>query len=90
YDAALARHARHGRQQQHEPDPAHRCRAITRHTSLALFAGALLLLSLAWPHLAPGSATLAQVLAAVASLVVAPPVFAGAWRSLRTPSLHTA
>ncbi|TDG09869.1 cation-translocating P-type ATPase [Paraburkholderia guartelaensis] len=63
-------------------------RAITRHTLLALFAGALLLLSLAWPHLAPGNATLAQVLAAVASLVVAPPVFAGAWRSLKTPSLH--
>ncbi|MCP3715085.1 cation-translocating P-type ATPase [Paraburkholderia sp. CNPSo 3281] len=63
-------------------------RAITRHTLLALFAGAMLLLSLAWPHLASGDATLAQVLAAVASLVVAPPVFAGAWRSLRTPSLH--
>lgn len=63
-------------------------RAITRHTWLALFAGALLLLSLAWPYLFNGNATLAQALAAVASLVVAPPVFAGAWRSLRTPSLH--
>jgi Zn2+/Cd2+-exporting ATPase len=63
-------------------------RAITRHTLLALAAGGLLLLSLAWRHVLHGDATLAQLLAAAASLVVAPPVFAGAWRSLRTPSLH--
>ncbi|CAG9256721.1 P-type E1-E2 ATPase/heavy metal translocating P-type ATPase [Paraburkholderia unamae] len=63
-------------------------RAITRDTLLALLAGGLLLLSLAWPHMASGNATLAQLLAAAASLVVAPPVFAGAWRSLKTPSLH--
>ncbi|MBB3261412.1 heavy metal translocating P-type ATPase [Paraburkholderia bannensis] len=67
-------------------------RAITRHTLLALLAGGLLLLSLAWPWLSPagarGDATVAQLLAAAASLVVAPPVFAGAWHSLRSPSLH--
>lgn len=67
-------------------------RAITRHTLLALIAGGLLLLSLAWswlwPAAARGSATLAQLLAAAASLVVAPPVFAGAWHSLKSPSLH--
>jgi Zn2+/Cd2+-exporting ATPase len=63
-------------------------RAITRHTLLALVAGGLLLLALVWPHVVPGDATLAQLLAAAASLVVAPPVFAGAWRSLKTPSLH--
>ncbi|WP_322095263.1 cation-translocating P-type ATPase [Paraburkholderia bannensis] len=67
-------------------------RAITRHTLLALLAGGLLLLSLAWPWLSPagarGDATLAQLLAAAASLVVAPPVFAGAWHSLKSPSLH--
>ena len=67
-------------------------RAITRHTLLALIAGGLLLLSLAWswlwPTAARGGATLAQLLAAAASLVVAPPVFAGAWHSLKSPSLH--
>ncbi len=67
-------------------------RAITRHTLLGLLAGGLLLLSLAWPWLSPagarGDATVAQLLAAAASLVVAPPVFAGAWHSLRSPSLH--
>ncbi|WP_322005782.1 heavy metal translocating P-type ATPase [Paraburkholderia tropica] len=63
-------------------------RAITRHTLLALISGGLLLLSLAWPHLVQGDATLAQLLAAAASVVVAPPVFAGAWHSLKSPSLH--
>ncbi|WP_322048978.1 heavy metal translocating P-type ATPase [Paraburkholderia sp. J67] len=67
-------------------------RAITRHTLLALLAGGLLLLSLAWPWLSPagarGDATVAQLLAAAASLIVAPPVFAGAWHSLKSPSLH--
>ncbi|MBN3809979.1 heavy metal translocating P-type ATPase [Paraburkholderia sp. Ac-20347] len=63
-------------------------RAITRHTLLALISGGLLLLSLAWPHLVQGDATLAQLLAAAASIVVAPPVFAGAWHSLKSPSLH--
>ncbi|WP_205985166.1 heavy metal translocating P-type ATPase [Paraburkholderia sp. Ac-20340] len=67
-------------------------RAITRHTLLALLAGGFLLLSLAWPWLSPagarGDATVAQLLAALASLIVAPPVFAGAWHSLKSPSLH--
>ncbi|PLZ00330.1 heavy metal translocating P-type ATPase [Burkholderia sp. WAC0059] len=67
-------------------------RAITRQTALALFALGLLGLSFVWPWLvsrsAPGVATLAQLLAGAASLVVAPPVFAGAWQSLKTPSLH--
>ncbi len=67
-------------------------RAITRHTLLALLAGGLLLLSLAWPWLSPagarGDATVAQLLAAAASLIVAQPVFAGAWHSLKSPSLH--
>jgi Zn2+/Cd2+-exporting ATPase len=67
-------------------------RAITRHTLLALVAGGLLVLSFAWPWLWPtaalGGTTLAQLLAAAASLVVAPPVFASAWHSLKSPSLH--
>ncbi len=63
-------------------------RTITRQVALALLAGGLLVLSLAWRY---GSATgepLAQVLAGLASLVVAGPVFASAWHSLRAPSLH--
>lgn len=68
-------------------------RAITRQIALALVAGGLLALSLAWRHLMPGGRTaggaqLADVLAGVASLCVAGPVFAGAWHSLKAPSLH--
>ncbi|WP_321787975.1 heavy metal translocating P-type ATPase [Paraburkholderia sp. J94] len=88
-------HADHDNQVNHADDlapglamSAEERRAITRHTLLALIAGGLLMLSLAWPHLVQGDATLAQLLAAAASLVVAPPVFAGAWHSLKSPSLH--
>jgi heavy metal translocating P-type ATPase len=45
-------------------------------------------LSLAWRYFAPGGAQLAEVLAGLASLLVAGPVFAGAWHSLKHPSLH--
>lgn len=63
-------------------------RTITRQIALALLAGGLLVLSFAWHTLASGSDTLAQLLAALASLIVAGPVFASAWHSLRAPSLH--
>jgi heavy metal translocating P-type ATPase len=63
-------------------------RAVTRQIALALLAGGLLVLSFAWRYFVSGGETLAQVLAGLASLVVAVPVFAGAWQSLRTPSLH--
>ncbi|KVK84463.1 metal-transporting ATPase [Burkholderia cepacia] len=63
-------------------------RTITRQIALALLAGGLLVLSFAWRTLASGGDTLAQLLAALASLIVAGPVFAGAWHSLRAPSLH--
>lgn len=63
-------------------------RAVSRQIALALLAGGLLVLSLAWGHFAAGGDALAQVLAGLASLVVAGPVFASAWRSLKTPSLH--
>ena len=106
--SARAAHAAHAGQRGHEGQHGHdgrdghevhalamsaaERRAITRHTLLALVAGGLLLLSLAWSWLGPtstrGGATLAQLLAAAASLVVAPPVFAGAWHSLKSPSLH--
>jgi Zn2+/Cd2+-exporting ATPase len=68
-------------------------RAITRQIALALLAGGLLVLSFAWRHVIPGARTpggaqLADVLAGIASLCVAGPVFAGAWQSLKAPSLH--
>ncbi|WP_420212385.1 heavy metal translocating P-type ATPase [Burkholderia aenigmatica] len=61
---------------------------ITRQIALALLAGGLLVLSFAWRMLSAGGDTLAQLLAALASLIVAGPVFASAWHSLRAPSLH--
>jgi Zn2+/Cd2+-exporting ATPase len=63
-------------------------RIVTRQIALALLAGGLLALSLAWRYFAPGGAQLAEVLAGLASLLVAGPVFAGAWHSLKHPSLH--
>jgi Cd2+/Zn2+-exporting ATPase len=63
-------------------------RVVTRQIALALLAGGLLALSLAWRYFAPGGAQLAEVLAGLASLLVAGPVFAGAWHSLKHPSLH--
>ena len=63
-------------------------RTVTRQIALALLAGGLLLLSMAWRYFAPGGAQLAEVLAGLASLLVAGPVFAGAWYSLKSPSLH--
>ncbi|WP_263315876.1 heavy metal translocating P-type ATPase [Burkholderia contaminans] len=63
-------------------------RTITRQIALALLAGGLLVLSFAWRMLSAGGDTLAQLLAALASLIVAGPVFASAWHSLRAPSLH--
>jgi heavy metal translocating P-type ATPase len=63
-------------------------RVVTRQIALALLAGGLLVLSLAWRYFAPGGAQLAEVLAGLASLLVAGPVFAGAWHSLKAPSLH--
>ncbi|MFM0244512.1 heavy metal translocating P-type ATPase [Paraburkholderia sediminicola] len=63
-------------------------RAVTRQIALALLAGGLLVLSTAWHYVAPADEVIAQVLAGLASLVVAGPVFASAWRSLKSPSLH--
>lgn len=63
-------------------------RGVTRQVALALLAGGLLILSMAWQYFAPADEAIAQVLAGLASLVVAGPVFAGAWHSLKSPSLH--
>ena len=92
----------HGHLHDHGPDAGHshdedgptialsatERRTVTRQIALALLAGGLLLLSLAWRYFAPGGAQLAEVLAGLASLLVAGPVFAGAWHSLKSPSLH--
>jgi heavy metal translocating P-type ATPase len=63
-------------------------RAVTKQIALALAAGGLLVLSMAWRYLAKDGEPLSQMLAALASLIVAGPVFSGAWRSLERPSLH--
>ncbi|WP_322044417.1 cation-translocating P-type ATPase [Paraburkholderia sp. J67] len=62
--------------------------AISRRIVLALAAAGLLLLSLLCRYVTVQGAPLADVLAGLASLLVAGPVFAGAWHSLRHPSLH--
>jgi Cd2+/Zn2+-exporting ATPase len=61
---------------------------VTRQIALALLASGLLALSLAWRYFASGSAQLADALAGLASMLVAGPVFASAWHSLKSPSLH--
>ncbi|MEW9584248.1 heavy metal translocating P-type ATPase [Paraburkholderia sp. DGU8] len=63
-------------------------RGVTRQVALALLAGGLLILSTAWHYIVPADEALAQVLAGFASLIVAGPVFAGAWHSLKFPGLH--
>jgi Zn2+/Cd2+-exporting ATPase len=63
-------------------------RALTCRIALALSAGGLLALSLAWGYLSKSGEPLSQMLAGLASLLVAGPVFASAWRSLEHPSLH--
>lgn len=63
-------------------------RAVTRQIALALGAASLLVLSMAWRYLAHDGGPLSDLLAGAASLLVAGPVFAGAWYSLKRPSLH--
>jgi Zn2+/Cd2+-exporting ATPase len=63
-------------------------RIVLRQITLALLAGSLLALSLAWRYFLPGDRQLSDVLAALASLLIAGPVFVSAWHSLKSPSLH--
>ncbi|RKP44181.1 heavy metal translocating P-type ATPase [Trinickia fusca] len=63
-------------------------RAATRQIAIALAAGGLLVLSMLWRYLNQDSEAISQMLAGLASLIVAGPVFVGAWRSLASPSLH--
>ncbi|PXW23941.1 ATPase, P-type (transporting), HAD superfamily, subfamily IC/heavy metal translocating P-type ATPase [Paraburkholderia caballeronis] len=67
--------------------PAER-RAISRRIVLALAAAGLLLLSLVWRVVTSQGPALADLLAGLASVLVAGPVFAGAWHSLKSPDLH--
>ncbi|WP_322032052.1 cation-translocating P-type ATPase [Paraburkholderia sp. J76] len=67
--------------------PAER-RAISRRIALALAAAGLLILSFAWRYVPGQAGEFPEVLAGVASVLVAGPVFASAWHSLRYPSLH--
>ena len=66
----------------------HERQAATRQIALALAAAGLLGLSMVWRYWVDGGQPLSEVLAGLASLLVAGPVFAGAWHSLRRPSLH--
>jgi cation transport ATPase len=66
----------------------HERQAATRQIALALTAAGLLGLSMAWRYCVDGGQPLSDVLAGLASLLVAGPVFTGAWYSLRRPSLH--
>jgi Cd2+/Zn2+-exporting ATPase len=89
----------HGHSHDHDPHAAHshdddgpgialsatERSIVTRQIALALLAGGLLLLSMAWRYFAPGGAQLAEVLAGLSSLLVAGPVFTGAWYSLKSP-----
>ena len=56
--------------------------------TLALLAAGLLMLAVAWQWLFPGEVVLSDLVAGAAALLVAAPVFAAAWHSLRHPSLH--
>ncbi len=56
--------------------------------TLAMSAAGLLLLAVLWQAVFPGERMLADLVAGVAALLVAVPVIASAWHSLRHPSLH--
>ncbi len=56
--------------------------------SLAMFAAGLLIVAVGWQWLFPEDAVLANLIAGVAAALVALPVFAACWHSLRHPSLH--
>lgn len=56
--------------------------------TLAMAAAGLLLLAVLWQAAFPGERALAELVAGAAALLVAVPVIASAWHSLRHPSLH--
>ena len=56
--------------------------------TLAMLAAGLLVLAVLWQMAFPEQRTLAELVAGAAALLVAVPVLASAWESLRYPSLH--
>ena len=56
--------------------------------TLAMLAAGLLVLAVLWQVAFPEQRTLAELVAGAAALLVAVPVLASAWESLRYPSLH--
>ena len=56
--------------------------------TLAMLAAGLLLLAVLWQIVFPDQRMLSDLVAGVAALLVAVPVIASAWHSLRHPSLH--
>jgi Cd2+/Zn2+-exporting ATPase len=56
--------------------------------TLAMLAAGLLAVSVTWELVFPEQSALAELIAGVAAILVAVPVMAAAWQSLRFPSLH--
>ena len=56
--------------------------------TLAMLAGGLVILALGWEWAFPREAALASLVSGAAAVLVAGPVMAAAWRSLKSPSLH--
>ncbi|MGL4723467.1 MAG: heavy metal translocating P-type ATPase [Scandinavium sp.] len=63
-------------------------RRMTVQLTLAMTTIGLILLSLLWRTIAPQQSAISDLLAGVAWLIVAVPVFRAGWHSLRHPDLH--
>lgn len=63
-------------------------RRMARRLTLAMITIGLLLLSLLWRAVAPDQPAIGDILAGVAWLLVAVPVFRAGWHSLLHPDLH--
>ena len=61
---------------------------MARRLTLAMITIGLLLLSLLWRAVAPDQPAIGDILAGVAWLLVAVPVFRAGWHSLLHPDLH--
>ena len=63
-------------------------RRMSRQLTLAMITLSLLLLSLIWRAIAPEQEAIGDILAGIAWLLVAVPVFRAGWHSLQHPDLH--
>jgi heavy metal translocating P-type ATPase len=61
---------------------------LAARLTLAMLAAGLLAIAVAWEFAAPSQQALADLVAGAAAVLVAVPVMAAAWESLRRPSLH--